>query len=221
MAKASVALVAVSVGYGFGACVAAVQMLPTWFHFAGSGRSTPAYYLFVENSWVPPSALMFLFPMLYGSATPNFPWTERWWGVSHFCEQWCYPSIAILLLAVASSALLRSSPNGCAEAPDTGFSRGLKNRALLSRVRFWLLSLHGCNREVLFWWAASAIALIIALGSISPITRLLFHVPIYRSLRVPARWILVWSFAMPVLASMVVTVLLRSKPGARPGGAAA
>lgn len=199
-------------GMALGAGIAAVQILPTWFHFSGSGRSTPAYYLFVENSWVPPSALMFLFPMLYGSATPNFLWTERWWGVSHFCEQWCYLSIAILLLAAASSALFRPRSEGRTEAVKTTFSRDLKNRAWFSRVRCRLLSLRGCNREVLFWWAACVIALVIALGSISPLTQLLFHLPIYRSLRVPARWILVWSFAVPILASMVVTVLLGSKP---------
>ncbi len=163
-------------GMGLGAALAAVQILPTWFHFAGSGRASPAYYLFVENSWSPTSALLLLFPMIFGSRTPNF-WDQSWWGISHFCEQSAYGSILILVLAVASLGLIRR------------------------------------NREVAFWWLACLLALLIALGNTTPIStpisKLLFHLPIYRNLRVPARWILVWSMAWPVLAATVVSILLR------------
>ncbi len=166
-------------GMVLGAMLAAVQILPTWFHFAGSGRASPAFYLFVENGWSPTSALLLLFPMIFGARTPNF-WDQNWWGISHFCEQSAYGSILILVLALASLGLIRR------------------------------------NREVAFWWLACLLALLVALGNTTPISapisKLLFHIPVFRNLRVPARWILVWSMAWPVLAATVVSILLRREP---------
>ncbi|NLX15337.1 MAG: YfhO family protein [Phycisphaerales bacterium] len=166
-------------GMGLGAALAAVQILPTWFYFAGSGRASPAYYLFVENSWSPTSTLLLLFPMIFGARTPNF-WDQGWWGLSHFCEQSAYASILILVLAVASLGLVRR------------------------------------HREMAFWWLACLVAMLLALGDTTPIStpisKLLFHVPVYHNLRVPARWILVWSIAWPILAATVVSILLRRGP---------
>lgn len=160
------------VGMALGAAISAVQLVPTWFHYAASTRGTPAYHIFVENSWVPTSAFMFLFPMFYGTGTPNF-WNQSWWGISHFCEQWPYATILVLLLVLASVV--------------------------------WV----GRNREVTFWWIACFVAMIVALGGLTPLSKLLYHLPVYRNLRVPARWILVWSVALPVLASTVLSVLLK------------
>lgn len=165
-----------------GAVLAAVQWLPTWHLFAGSGRGSAAYHLFIENSWTPASVFMFLFPMLYGNAVPDV-WGE-WWGVSHLSEQWPYATLVILALTIASLGLARAPGQ-----PQAG-------RA-------------GWNREVLFWWAACLAALLIALGHLTPLSKLLFHVPVYRNLRVPARWILVWSVGMPVLAALVVDAIAR------------
>ncbi|UCD27474.1 MAG: YfhO family protein [Planctomycetota bacterium] len=161
-------------GLLLGVMVSAVQLLPTWFYLTECGRGVPAYYLFVENSWKPWSGLMFIFPMLFGSRTPNL-WEQPWWGLSHFCEQSAYGSIMILMLAASSLYLIRR------------------------------------YREVGFWWAASLVALVIALGDLTPISKLLFHVPLYRNLRVPARWILIWSMAMPILATTVVSVALQGR----------
>ena len=171
--------VAVSAG------LAAVQIVPTAYHLLASGRSTPTFATFVENSWAPSSALMLLFPMVYGSRTPSIWGT--WWGVSHFCEQSAYGSILILLLAGASLGLVRSAGK-------------------------W-------NRELLFWWGAGGLALIVALGDTTPVAGWLFHLPVYRSLRVPARWLLVWSLAMPVLATGVAASIRRG--GAEAGRARA
>ncbi|MEP0843981.1 MAG: YfhO family protein [Phycisphaerae bacterium] len=73
----------------------------------------------------------------------------------------------------------------------------------------WQTATTGWQPEPAFWWWASAAAMIVALGDLTPLGRLLFHVPVYRGLRVPARWILVWSVAVPVLASMTLSALLR------------
>jgi len=164
-----------------GVLLAGVQWLPTWFVLRTSVRAAPAYHVFVENSWWPSSVVMMLFPMLFGSRTPNV-WGQPWWGPSHFCEQFAYGSIAVFVLAVASLRMMR------VPTPGSG-----------SR---W-------NRQLLFWWVAIAGAGIIALGRFSPITHLLFEIPVYRSLRSPARWILVVSYALPVLASTVLSALLR------------
>jgi hypothetical protein len=247
------------IGIALGGVIGAVQILPTYAQFAGSIRGTPAYYLFVENSWVLSSAMMLLFPMLFGASTPNEIWPIPWWGISHFVEQWAYASIGVLLLAAASSALLRRLPHGLSRggansaAGESRMSEGADAEGdsntgeagaqrssqtgsapdplacarassgtpavpspLASRPSPLSLA---PRREVIFWWAACGVALLLALGSASPLSKLLFHVPIYRSLRVPARWILVWSVAMPVLASMVVTVLMRASARANCGQA--
>lgn len=186
-------------GMTLGAAIGAVQTLPTLLQLAGSGRGVATFSTFVENSWMPSSGVMMLFPMFFGSRTPNL-WGQEWWGLSHFCEQFAYGSIAILVLAIASSSLLKKSP---VASPDDGPTCSAARAARqASRLR----------REVIFWWAASAIALVIALGQLTPVSRLLFEVPIYRNLRVPARWILVWSLAMPVLASAVVAAIRQGGP---------
>ncbi|MBP7935355.1 MAG: YfhO family protein [Phycisphaerae bacterium] len=169
-------------GMASGAMLSAIQLVPTWMQFAGSIRGAPAFYLFVENSWLPSSAAMMLFPMVFGTRTPNL-WDQPWWGPSHFCEQSAYASILVLVLAMAS----------------VGAARGRR-------------------RETIFWWLACGVALVIALGRLTPVSRLLVQVPLYNSLRVPARWILVWSFAMPVLASLVMSVILKGKEPARAMG---
>ncbi len=178
-------------GLATGVLLGAVQWFPTWLHLGRSLRGTPAYHLFVENSWWPTSAVMGLFPMVFGVRTPNL-WDQPWWGPSHFSEQFAYGSILIFILAGASLRLLRDpSP----VAP------------------------HRWNREVVFWWAAMGVALLIALGRFSPVTPWLFEIPVYRSLRVPARWILVVSLAMPVLASFVLSAALgQGQTGERHAG---
>ena len=174
-----------SAGAALAGCISAVQTLPTYYHFAGSARGVPSYNLFTENSLVPLSGLLMLFPMLFGNRTPNL-WSQPWWGLSHFCEQAAYGTILMLMLALASWPLIRRAERG-------------------SRFR----------REVLFWWAACAVALLIALGSLNPMSRLLFQLPVYNSLRSPARWVFVISTAIPILAAMVLTCVLRGGEQAR------
>jgi len=188
-------------GMAIGVMLSGVQLLPTWLHYANSVRGSASYHLFVENSWLPSSSLIWLFPMLFGSRTPNL-WSQPWWCWSHFCEQSVYASILILVLAGASFGLLRrSAPTHVMDSH--ALTRRLSARAE-NRGSLWYW-----NREVAFWWIASLVALVIALGRFTPISNWLFHVPIYRSLRVPARWMLVWSVALPVLASMTVSAVLR------------
>ncbi len=167
-----------------GTALAAVQLVPAWRSFSASGRALPAYHLFIENAWHPLSAVLLLFPMLLGARTPLEGWTQPWWGLSHFCEQSAYASVVVLTLAVSSLGLLRCRPGG---------TEGGR----------WRL-----NRDIAFWWLAILGALMVALGDATPVGRLLFHVPVYRNFRAPARWILVWSVAVPVLASAAASAML-------------
>lgn len=175
-------------GMLLGGAIGAVQIIPTFFHYAASGRGTPPYSLFIENSYVLSSLLLMLFPMFFGTPAQTL-WADKWWGVSHLIEQWAYGTILMLVLAIASVPLIRSAP--VVDSPD-------RNPSL--------------RRQTLFWWGASFLAFIIAVGDLTPVSKLLFHIPIYRSLRVPARWTLVWSIAIPVLASAVLTVVIRGGP---------
>lgn len=172
------------IGLGLGLSIGAIQLLPSVMHFLGSGRSSASYHLFVENSWWPSSSILLLFPMLFGSRTPNL-WSDPWWGVSHFSEQSAYASVAVLIFAIGSLGLL--------------WRRG----GATSSIR----------REVIFWWTACLIALLLALGRFTPLSEWLFHVPIYNSLRCPARWTLVWSVAWPILAGLTASALLRRGEG--------
>ena len=190
-------------GIAAGILLSAIQLVPTLLHLSATGRATPSYAMFVENSWVPLSGLMLLFPMLFGNRTPNV-WDQPWWGVSHFCEQSAYGTILILVLAVASYWLLRGH-----QRPSVRLASLRAQGSELQRA-----SARPWNREILFWWIASFAVLLLALGQLTPLAAVLFHVPFYRSLRVPARWILGWSLAMPILASAVMSAVLSSQPAA-------
>lgn len=187
-------------GLALGILISSIQLAPTLVHLASTGRSFPSYAQFVENSWAPTSAVLLLFPMLFGSRTPNV-WDQPWWGLSHFCEQSPYGTIVILVLAAASLRLVR----GFAEPVHRLSSPGASGHELRwTTMRPW-------NREILFWWVASFVVLLLALGDYTPLPTLLFHIPFYRTLRVPARWILGWSMAMPILASAVVSAVLNQR----------
>jgi len=166
-------------GLILGGMIGAVQLIPTFAAFTGSGRSAPAYYLFVENSYVPTSFFMWLFPFLFGTRTPNF-YDQRWWGWSHLCEQATYTSIGVLLLAIGSLAWWRR------------------------------------DRQVRFWSLAALVSMVLALGHFTPLAHVLFHVPILRSFRVPARWVLGLDLAAVVLAARALDALIRGEVDSQP-----
>ncbi len=166
-------------GLILGGMIGAVQLIPTLAAFTGSGRSAPAYYLFVENSYVPTSFFLWLFPFLFGTRTPNF-YDQPWWGWSHLCEQATYTSIGVLLLAVGSLAWWRR------------------------------------DRQVRFWSVAALVSMVLALGQFTPLARVLFHVPILQSFRVPARWVLGLDLAVVVLAAAALDALIRGDADSQP-----
>jgi len=162
-------------GMALSAMLAGIQLVPTWALFARSTRAEPFYDLFVQNSFEPISAVLWIFPMIFGSRTPNF-YAQPWWGPSHLCEQAAYASIAVLTLAAASFGLWRR------------------------------------DRQVRFWLIAAGVSLALGLGRHNPLTRLLFEVPVLNGLRVPARWLLGFSLALPILAAAVLDQLRPGRP---------
>ncbi|MBN1490699.1 MAG: YfhO family protein [Phycisphaerae bacterium] len=71
------------------------------------------------------------------------------------------------------------------------------------------LALWRRDRQVRFWWLAGGACMLLALGRFTPLARLLFHVPLFGSLRVPARWVIGFDVAMVVLAASTFDALLR------------
>jgi hypothetical protein len=79
--------------------LAAVQVLPTLAFVAQTTRPHRAFWEFVENSWHPACLVNWVLPMLLGQRTPNF-FPQHWWGPSHQVEQFAYPGVLVLLLAL-------------------------------------------------------------------------------------------------------------------------
>lgn len=79
----------------------AVQLLPTVLYLRECTRTERTFRDFVENSWNPASALMWITPMIFGQRTPNL-FDQPYWGPSHQCEQLAYAGLLPLLLAAAA-----------------------------------------------------------------------------------------------------------------------
>ncbi|MFN0136747.1 MAG: YfhO family protein [Phycisphaerae bacterium] len=85
--------------YALAAGLFAMQFLPTLAYLPECTRTQRGFMDFVENSWYPQSALLWLIPMLFGQRTPNL-FDQPWWGPSHQVEQLAYIGVAGLLLAL-------------------------------------------------------------------------------------------------------------------------
>jgi len=64
------------------------------------------------------------------------------------------------------------------------------------------------DRRVIFFAAFALFALVAALGSYTPLARLLFQIPLLNIFRVPARFLLLFTFAVAFLAAMGLNDLL-------------
>ncbi len=94
-------------GMALAGALSAVQTIPTLHFFAQCTRSAPLYERFTENAYEVTSLALWVFPLLYGTRTPNV-YTQEWWGRSHLSEQTVYASLPVLLLAAGALALWRN-----------------------------------------------------------------------------------------------------------------
>lgn len=72
------------------------------------------------------------------------------------------------------------------------------------------------GREVRLWVAVAAFGLLTAFGGSTPIYPLLFHLPVYNLLRVPARNLFEVNLALSVIAAIGLDFLLRQPTAAHP-----
>lgn len=128
-----------------------------------------------ENSYFPAAAVLWFFPFLMGSRTPNL-YEQSWWGPWHLCEMLGY--VGLITLVLAGAALWRLWRRGEDDCPQ---------RLL---VRTWGLIAGG--------------ALVFMLGYYLPTYRLIHALPVLGVVRCPARMILAVDAALATLAAVAV-----------------
>ena len=157
----------------------APQLEMTLQVMAQANRQRIGYATAGENSFFPLAGLMAVLPMLFGSRTPGF-YPQPWWGPWHLCEMLGYVGITTLALAGgAVAAFWRRAPAESAPAA---------NRRSLVRA----------------WTVLAIVAGVWMLGYYLPTYRLVHALPVFGSLRCPARMVLVVDMALAVLAAVAV-----------------
>ena len=176
--------------------IAAPQVVATWELLRQTTRQEIGYATAGENSFFPAAAIMALFPMIFGSRTPNF-FPQRWWGPWHLCEMLGYVGLVTLVLAGAAVwVLFRKRSRG-------KHSAGLdsEQRRLGGLVRTWT-------------WITIG-GMVWMLGYYLPTYRLVHALPVLGVVRCPARMVLAVDMGLATLAAIAVHVLI-----IRPAGGA-
>ncbi len=181
-----------SLAWGIGAValagvLAAPQIIATAGLLEQCTRRSIGYAIAGENSYFPPAALLFLFPMITGSRTPNF-FPQQWWGPWHLCEMLGYVGLVTLVLALCAVRRMYRKPrpgNGDPSALDDAQVSGLRDI-----VRPWTWICLG----VMVWM----------LGYYLPTYRLIHMIPAIGVVRCPARMMLALDLGLAVLAAVAV-----------------
>ncbi len=161
-----------------------------------STRESIGYAIVGENSFLPLSAVLFLFPMLMGSRTPGF-YPRHWWGAWHLCEMLPYVGLVTLVLAATAVWKLYRKPGRDGTRPPAG--RSMAEYRPLVRVWTWLAS-------------GSAVWM---LGYYLPTYRLIYWLPVLGRVRCPSRMLLVLDLALAVLAALGMQAMLNGAEGVR------
>ena len=77
------------------------QLVPTLLYLMDCTRTSQSYLQFTENSWNPLSIVSLALPMFFGQRVPNW-FDTAYWGPSHQVEQFAYPGVLVLLLALVA-----------------------------------------------------------------------------------------------------------------------
>ena len=191
-----------SVAVAAGAIVLAVglagpQVLATMGVLAQATRQKIGYAVVGENSFLPTSGLLALFPMLMGSRTPNF-YPQKWWGSWHLCEMLGY--VGLLTLVLSGGAIWRMYRKDLPSIPtERGpWAFGEKDgQPLGPLVRVWT-------------WIAIG-AGIWMLGYYLPTYRLVYMLPVLGVVRCPARMVVAVDMALATLAAIAIHAVLAGK----------
>ena len=161
------------------------QLFATAKLLADSTRPAIGYAIAGENSFFPAAAVLFFFPMLMGSRTPNF-FTQAWWGPWDLCEMLGYVGLVTLVLA-----------GGC----------------VWSLYRKHNSESHPASGVVRLWtWIAIGAGLWM-LGYYLPTYRGIYRIPVLGLVRCPARMVLALDLALGVLAGIAIDTLIRGLGG--------
>ncbi|MFP4053759.1 MAG: hypothetical protein ACLFV7_07845 [Phycisphaerae bacterium] len=153
-----------------------------------STRESIGYAIVGENSFLPLSAVLLLFPMLMGSRTPGF-YPHDWWGPWHLCET--LPYVGLVTLVLAAAAVWKLYRRTGRNATDPGEAGVAPHRPI---VRVWT-------------WLAIGSA-VWMLGYYLPTYRLITWLPVLGRIRCPARMLLVLDLALSVLAAVGMQAVL-------------
>jgi hypothetical protein len=164
-----------------GFCLTAVQVLPTRELGTQSIRETMTYGFFTSFSLPVSHLLLLLFPYLFGWNTPY-----EAYGAYHIppyrTPWWGAWNFTELTGYIGIAPLILS----VAVAP-------------LARR----------GRPIVFWLTAAVITLLYALGGNTPLASVAYHIPGLNLFRAPARILVVWNFAVALLAGFAITLLPR------------
>ena len=148
-----------------------------------------------ENSFLPTSAILALFPFFQGNRHPNF-FSQPWWGSWHLCEMLGYVGLITLALAIGCIwRLFRRKPRRyrkLAAADPVAANRQLEEYrhpfTPLVRCWTWLLILCG----------------IFMAGYYLPTYYAVYEIPVLSVVRCPARMVLAVDLGLATLAALAV-----------------
>lgn len=216
------------------AALAAPQLEATFRLLAASTRRDIGYATAGENSFLPVSAVLGLFPMLMGSQTPNF-FPQRWWGAWHLSETLSYVGLSTLVLS--GVAVLRLGKKHAAQGAPTDQPRPEGSGQCPSGESPLVWGLRqagpippGCrggdlrpaarDAPVRLWTWLGAGAFLWMLGYYLPTYRLIYMLPVLGVVRCPGRMLLVLEMALAALAAIGVDAVIREACDNRRAGLA-
>ncbi|MFP4106689.1 MAG: hypothetical protein ACLFVU_11440 [Phycisphaerae bacterium] len=173
------------------------QIMATWSLMQSVTRQRIGYAMFGENSFFPSAWVLSVFPMVFGTRTPNLLYPQTYWGPWHLCEMLGYVGLITLILAGATVLVmfrrkrLASERRACSES-------GLAPEQLQT------LEMH---RLVRTWTFLAAVAGVWMLGYYLPTYRLVHMIPVLGVVRCPARMLLAMDFALVTLAAIGIHLL--------------
>ncbi|MCD4699931.1 MAG: hypothetical protein K8R91_05090, partial [Phycisphaerae bacterium] len=181
-----------------GSVILAPQIIATASYIQQTIRSGVPYVVAGENSFFPLAGVLAFFPFIMGNRTPNF-FSQQWWGPWHQCEMLGYVGLITLTLAAGTIWRLYKKP--------AAISPRASEEATLTDCVPWVSG--DIRRFVRLWTWILIGAAVWALGYYLPTYRLIHMIPIFGSVRCPARMLLVIDLALAVLAAIGIDALVR------------
>ncbi len=176
-------------------------------------RNAIGYSMAGENSYFPASAVLMLFPMLFGCRTANF-FPTQWWGPWHLCETLGYVGLVTLVLAfVGVWTLYRKKTQKNISRGGRGEEKGEDGKVSSASGDSPLVAgdadrVDHFRKLVRVWTWIGIGAMVWMLGYYLPTYRLIHMLPVLGIVRCPARMILAVDMALVTIASITVHLVI-------------